>query len=128
MMSIGKHLEDLAQFFQSFGALSLGFLVVPVLIAGVTRNIVLTLAAILLSFASSMLFIAPASAISGLAVATGVASYLAALESVVARRRTKALNNEIAELTMRVNRLESAEQRRLALEVKGRSAEKQTWP
>jgi hypothetical protein len=128
MMSIGKHLEDLAQFFQSFGALSLGLLVAPVLIAGVTRNIVLTLAAILLSFASSMLFIAPASAISGLAVATGVASYLAALESVVARRRTKALNDEIAELTMRVNRLESAEQRRLALEVKGRSAEKQTWP
>jgi hypothetical protein len=31
-------------------------------------------------------------------------------------------------LTMRVSRLESAEQRRLALEVKGRSAEKQTWP
>jgi hypothetical protein len=119
-MSMDKHLEDLIQFFQSFGAASIAILFLPVFIAAVTRNVILALATGLLSFASLMLFIAPASAISGLAVASGLGSYLAALESILARRRMMALNKEVADLTSRVSELERAEQRRLALQIKGK--------
>src|SRR5262249_1523335 len=72
----------------------------------------------LLSFASLMLFVAPASATSGLAIVSGLGSFLVALESVVARGRMMALNKEIADLTSRVHQLERAEQRRLTLEIK----------
>jgi hypothetical protein len=51
----------------------------------------LALATSLLSFASLMLFIAPASATSGLAIASGLGSVLAALESIIARGRMIAL-------------------------------------
>jgi len=66
----------------------------------------------LLSFASLMLFVAPASATSGLAIASGLGSFVVALESVVANGGMMALNKEIADLTSRVNQLERAEQRR----------------
>jgi hypothetical protein len=84
----------------------------------------LGMATSLLSFASLMLFIAPASATSGLAIASGLGSFLAALESIIARGRMIALNKELADLTSRVNQLESAEQRRLALQVKGKGYRK----
>jgi hypothetical protein len=105
---------------QSFGVAPLALLFLPVLIAAWARNVTLALASGLLSFASLMLFIAPASAISGLAVASGLGSYLAALESILARRRMMALNKEVADLTSRVSELERAEQRRLALQIKGK--------
>jgi hypothetical protein len=121
---MAKHIEDLSQFLQGFGVASLALLFLPVLIAALARNVTLALVTSLLSFASLMLFIAPASATSGLAIASGLGSFLAALESIVARRRRMALNKEIADLTSRVNQLESAEQRRLALKVKGRGGRK----
>jgi hypothetical protein len=71
----------------------------------------------LLSFASFMLFVAPASAVSGLAMLSGLASFVVALDSIFARRRMVALNKEIADLTSRLNELEAAEQRRFLLEV-----------
>jgi Na+/melibiose symporter-like transporter len=121
---MAKHIEDLRQFLQSFGVAPLAVLFLPVLIAVLTRNVILALATSLLSFASLMLFIAPASATSGLAIASGLGSFLAALESIVARRRMMALNKEIGDLTSRVSQLESAEQRRLALQVKGQGYRK----
>jgi hypothetical protein len=121
---MAKHIEDLSQFLQGFGVASLALLFLPVLIAALARNVTLAWVTSLLSFASLMLFIAPASATSGLAIASGLGSFLAALESIVARRRRMALNKEIADLTSRVNQLESAEQRRLALQVKGRGGRK----
>jgi hypothetical protein len=121
---MAKHIEDLSQFLQGFGVASLALLFLPVLIAALARNVTLALVTSLLSFASLMLFTAPASATSGLAIASGLGSFLAALESIVARRRRMALNKEIADLTSRVNQLESAEQRRLALQVKGRGGRK----
>jgi hypothetical protein len=121
---MAKHIEDLSQFLQSFGVAPLALLFLPVLIAALARNVTLALASGLLSFVSFMLFIAPASATSGLAIASGLGSFLAALESIVARRRRMALNKEIADLTSRVSQLESAEQRRLALQVKGRGGRK----
>jgi hypothetical protein len=74
----------------------------------------LALAISLLSFASLMLFVALASATSGLAIVSGLGSFLVALDNIVARGRMK----EMADLTGRVNRLERAEQRRLTLEIK----------
>src|SRR5215472_11627063 len=115
---MAKHVEDLSQFLQSFGVAPLALLFLPVLITAFVRNVILALATSLLSFASLMLFVAPASAISGLAIVSGLGSFLVALESAVARRRMMALNKEIADLTSRVNQLEGAEQRRLTLEIK----------
>jgi hypothetical protein len=115
---MAKHIEDLSQFLQSFGVAPLALLFLPVLITALARNVTLALATSLLSFASIILFVAPASAISGLAILSGLGSFVVALESIVARRRMVALNKEIADLTGRVNQLESAEQRRLMLEVK----------
>ena len=117
---MAKHIEDLSQFAQNLGVAGLALLLVPIVIAAAARNITLTLAATLLSIISSMLFVAPASAIGGLALASGLGSFLVALESIVARGRAKAINTKMADLTNRVNQLESAEQRRLALEIKAR--------
>jgi Na+/melibiose symporter-like transporter len=121
---MAKYIEDLTQFLQTFGVASLVLLVLPVLIAAWARNVTLTLATGLFSFASLMLFIAPASAISGLAIVSGLGSFLAALESIIARGRMIALNKEIADLTNRLTQLESVEQRRLALQVRKKSQRK----
>jgi Na+/melibiose symporter-like transporter len=121
---MAKYIEDLTQFLQAFGVASLVLLVLPVLIAAWARNVTLTLATSLLSFASLMLFIAPASASSGLAIVSGLGSFLAALESIIARGRMIALNKEIADLTSRLTQLESVEQRRLALQVREKSQRK----
>jgi hypothetical protein len=117
---MANHIENLSQFLQSFGVAAPAFLFLPVLIAVLARNITLALAASLLSFTSLMLFIAPASANSGLALVSGLGSFLVALESVFARGRMVAFNKQVADLTSRVNQLEGAEQRRLVLEVKAR--------
>ena len=117
---MAKYIEDFSQFLQSFGVAPLALLLLPVLITALARNVTLALATSLLSFASLMLFVAPASATSGLAIVSGLGSFLVALESIVARGRILALNKEIADLTSRVNQLESAEQRRLTLEIKAR--------
>jgi cytoskeletal protein CcmA (bactofilin family) len=103
---------------QSFGVAPLALLFLPVLITALARNATLALATSLLSFASLMFFVAPASAISGLAIVSGLGSFLVALESILARGRMK----EIADLTGRVNELERAEQRRLSLEIKARGS------
>ena len=121
---MAKHIEDLSQLLQSFGVAALALLFLPVLIAALVRDIALALAASLLSFTSLMLFIAPTSATSGLAIVSGLGSFLVALKSVVARRRMMAFDKQVADLTSRVNQLENAEQRRLALEVKRRGPRK----
>src|SRR5258708_2333197 len=95
---MAKHIEDVSQFLQSFGVAPLALLFLPVLITALARNVILALATGLLSFASLMLFVAPASATSGLAIVSGLGSFLVALESVVARGRMLALNKEIADL------------------------------
>jgi len=115
---MAKHIEDLSQLLQSFGVAPLALLFLPVLMTALARNTTLVLATSLLSFASLMLFVAPASAINGLAIVSGLGSFVVALESIVARGRMMALNKEIADLTSRVNELERAEQRRLTLEIK----------
>jgi len=116
---MAQHIEDLSQFLQSFGVGPLALLLLlllPVLITALARNGSLVLATILLSFASSMPFVAPASATTtGLAIVCGLGSFLVALESIVARRRTMALNKEIADLT---SELEIADERRQILEIK----------
>jgi hypothetical protein len=115
---MANYIEDLSGWLQSFGAATIALLVLPILITAFARNITLALSTSLLSFVSLILFVAPGSAVSGLAILSGLGSFVVALESIVARRRMVALNKEIADLTRRVNQLESAEQRRLALEVK----------
>ena len=121
---MAKYIEDLSQFLQSFGVAALALLFLPVLIAALARNVAVALAASLLSFTSLMLFIAPTSATSGLALASGLGSFLVAVVSAVARGRMIAFDKQVADLTSRVNQLESAEQRRLAIEVKRRGLRK----
>jgi hypothetical protein len=117
---MANYIEDLSGLLQGFGAAAIALLVLPVLTTALARNATLALSASLLSLASLMLFVAPASAISGLAILSGLGSFVVALESIVARRRIVTLNKGIADLTSRVNQLESAEQRRLALEIRRR--------
>jgi len=62
---MAQHIEDLSQFLQSFGVAPLALLFLPVLITALARNVTLVLATSLLSSASLMLFVAPASATSG---------------------------------------------------------------
>ena len=122
--AMANYIENLSQFLQSFGVAALALLFLPVLIAALARNVALALAASLLSFTSLMLFIAPTSATSGLALASGLGSFLVAVVSAVARGRMIAFDKQVADLTSRVNQLESAEQRRLAIEVKRRGLRK----
>ena|SRR5215469_11707323 len=119
----GSAYRRLEPIFAKFRRCPLALLLLPVLITALARNATLALATSLLSFTSLMLFVAPASAISGLAIVSGLGSFLVALESIFVRGRMMALNKQIADLTSRVNRLERAEQRRLTLEIKasGRS-------
>ena len=82
---MAKHIEDLSQFLQSFGVAPLALLLLPVLITALARKVILALATSLLSFSSLMLFVAPASAINGLAIVSGLGSFVVALESIFAR-------------------------------------------
>jgi hypothetical protein len=53
-----------------------------------------------------------------LGLASGLGSFLVALESIIGCRRIWALNKEIDDLSRRLHQLESAENRRLLLEMK----------
>jgi len=118
-VAMDNYFEHLSGVLQSFGAAGIVLLVVPVLITVLARDVPRVLYTCLLSLASFMLFVAPASAVSALAILSGLGSFVVALESIVARRRRVALNKEIVDLTIRLNQLETAEQRRFALEVFG---------
>src|SRR5260370_973820 len=91
-------LGDLAKVL-AFAIAALALLFLPVLTAALARNVALALTASLLSFTSLMLFIAPASATGGLAIVSGLGSFLVALESVIARRRMMAFDKQLADLT-----------------------------
>ena len=118
---LSKHIEDLARVAQSFGVTSLAaLLLIPILTASIARQFTLAFVAVLLSLVSLLLFVDPTSATSGLAIASGLGSFLVAFESIVAHKRTTALKEEIADVTRRLDQLENAEHRRLLLEVKAR--------
>jgi hypothetical protein len=111
------YLENLSEVLQNFGAIGIGLLAVPVLVAVLARNVTSALSAGLLSFAAFMLFVAPVSAVDGVAILSGLGSFVVALDSIIARRRRVAVDGGIADLTSRLNQLETAERRRLTLEV-----------
>jgi hypothetical protein len=68
-----------------------------------------------------MLIVAPASATGVLGVASGLGSFLVALESVVGRRRIWTLNKQIDDFSRRLNQLEAAENRRMLLDIKDKA-------
>jgi hypothetical protein len=118
---LSKHIEDLARVAQGLGVTSLAvLLLIPILTASIARQFTLAFVAVLLSLVSLLLFVDPTSATSGLAIASGLGSFLVAFESIVAHKRTTALKEEIADVTRRLDQLENAEHRRLLLEVKAR--------
>src|SRR5262245_33959453 len=117
---MADHIHNLSQFLQSFGGVPLALLFLPALIAALARNVAFALAASLLSFTSLLLFIAPSSATSGLAIMSGLGSFLVALESVIARKRMMTFNQQVVDLTSRVGELEAAEGQRYMLELKRR--------
>jgi hypothetical protein len=109
---LANYFEHFNGVLQSFGAAGIALLVAPVLITLLARDVPRVLYTSLLSLASFMLFVAPASAVSVLAILSGLGSFVVALESIVARRRRVALNEVIVDLTCRLNQLDLAEQRR----------------
>jgi hypothetical protein len=109
----------LLPFLQGFGGVALvAILLAPVLIAASTRQVISALAAAVLSLASLMLFLVPGSAISTIAASCALGSFLAALHSVLARRRMIALRRQIADLSGLVGQIENAENRRLLSELR----------
>jgi hypothetical protein len=118
---LSKYVEDLSQVAQSFGVTPLAaLLLIPILTAALARKFTLALVAMLLSVVSLLFFVDPTSATSSLAIASGLGSFLVALESIVTLKRTTALKEKIADMTRRLDQLENAEHRRLLLEVKAR--------
>src|SRR5260370_18615444 len=115
-VALANYFEHFIGVLQSFGAAGIVLLIVPVLITLLARDVPRVLYTCLLSLASFMLFVAPASTVSALAILSGLGSFVVALESIVARRRMVALNEEIVDLTSRLKRLAPPEQRRFALE------------
>jgi hypothetical protein len=117
---LGNYFEHLSGVLQSFGVAGIvALLIVPVLITLFTRDVPRALYTSLLSLASFMLLVPPASAVSALAILSGLGSFVVALESIVARRRSVALNKETVGLASRLNRLETAEKMRFEREVFG---------
>src|SRR5262245_14511941 len=116
---LGNYFEHLSGVLQSFGAAGIALLVVPVLITLLARDVPRALYTSLLSLASFMFLVPPASVVSALAILSGLGSFVVALESIVARRRRVALNKEIVGLASRLNRLETAEKMRFEREVFG---------
>jgi hypothetical protein len=117
--TMANFFEYLSGMLHSFGAAGIVLLVVPILITLLARDVPRALYTILLSLASFMLLVACASAVSALAILSGLGSFVVALESILARRRMVALDKQIVDLSSRLNQLEAAEQRRLMLEVSG---------
>jgi hypothetical protein len=117
--ALAKLVEDLAQLGRGYSVAAIaGLLLVPILIAALSRMAGSVLCTTLLSLVSLMLIIAPAAADNGLAIASGLGSFLVALGSIIARRRATALIRQMTDLTQRVQQLESAEERRLLVELR----------
>jgi hypothetical protein len=118
-----QHVEaSISQFVQSFGAAPFAaLLLIPIFVAASARKFIPALAVTLLSFVSLMLIVAPASATGVLGAASGLGSFLVALESVVGRRRILTLNKQIDDFSWRLNQLEAAENRRMLLDIKDKA-------
>lgn len=110
------------------GAALVAILLAPILIAASTRQVIAALAAALLSLASLMLFLVPGSAVSTIAASCALGSFLAALHSVLARRRMIALRRQIADLAGLVGQLENAENRRLLSELRKKHSTVESAP
>jgi hypothetical protein len=118
-----QHVEALInQFVQNFGASPLAaLLLIPIFVAASARKLIPLLAVALLSFVSLMVIFAPASTTSILGVASGLGSFLVALESIVGRRGTRTLHKKMDDFSRRLGRLEVAENRRMLLEIKDKA-------
>jgi hypothetical protein len=120
-----QYIDHFVQFVQGIDAPTLAaLLLVPILIAALSRKVLLAIASAVLSLVSLLLIINPVSATGVLGVAGGIGSFLVAMGSICGRRRSTALRDlhkEIERLTKRADRLEAAESRRLLLEVKTRT-------
>jgi hypothetical protein len=115
--TLANFFEYLSAVLHSFGAAGIVLLVVPILITLLVRDVPRASYTSLLSLAAVMLLIGPASAVSALAILSGLGSSVVAMESILARRRMVALDKQIVDLSSRLNQLEAAEQRRLMVEV-----------
>jgi hypothetical protein len=127
--SLAKGIEALTPLVQGFGGLALAVvLLVPILMAAFARQLMSVLAATLLSFVCFLLFMTQPPAFNTLAVASGIGSFLVAVQGILARRRAAARNVLIAEMTDRLGQLEQAEHRRLMSDLKGRQPDGPTGP
>jgi hypothetical protein len=116
---VAKHIEDVNQFLQSFGVAGLARLFLLVLIAALARNFTLALAASLLSLLRYA-FYCPGFCNERPRYSEWARLFLGGVGKHRCACPMMALNKQIADLTSRMNQLESAEERRLALEVRRR--------
>jgi hypothetical protein len=121
-----EHLTSLARGFG--GGVLVAVLLVPILVALSTRQVMPAVAATLLSLVSLMLFMAPASASNTLAIASALGSFLVALHSAIGQRRAISVGKQIAEVASRLDQLENAVQRRLLSDLRRRQSVDQPEP
>ena len=121
LSSLLGYAEGISSFVQSPEGIAFAIiLLVPILITALARQPMATLLVLLLSFALLMLFAVPSSALTTLGVTGALSCYFVALKAIITRRRTSELNEQLANLTNRVAQLESVEQRRLLVELRGK--------
>lgn len=107
--------------------LAVALLLLPIALAIISRNIALGLGCVVMVFAASLVFVMPAHTAVILGSALYVGSIIVSLSAIIARRRSKKIQDEFDVLHWPVNDLLTAESRRLLLDIrsgsKGEAAE-----
>ena len=107
--------------------LAVALLLLPIALAIISRNIALGLGCVVIVLAASLVFVMPAHTAVILGSALYVGSIIVSLSAIIARRRSKKIQDEFDVLHSQVDDLLTAESRRLLLDIrsgsKGEAAE-----
>jgi hypothetical protein len=99
-------------------ALVLTLLLLPIALAIVSRNIALCLGCVMVVLAAGLVLVVPAQTALILGSALYVGSIIVSLWAIIARRRSKKIQDELAILHSEVNQLLEAEDRRLLRDIR----------
>jgi hypothetical protein len=113
--------SSLGQIGQYLATVSIGpalaVLFLPILLAAISRRLIALAGTGLLAGAALMAVMVPPANVALVAVGSYVASFMVAIAALLARRRDRAIQEEVRDLRMEVNRLVISEQRRVIVEL-----------
>ena len=101
--------------------LALALLLLPITLAIISRNIILGLGCVMIVLAAGLVLVVPAHTAVILGSALYVGSIIVSLSGIIARRRSKKIQDEFAFLHSQVNHLLAAEDRRLMRDIRSGS-------